>query len=261
MNILQFEDYLKIYTASFNQVDLLTLNHYIERFMYTVPFENISVQNKETISVNIDDLFNKIVHRHRGGFCYELNTIFQYYLKEKGFNVDRVSGTIHTPDDNWSRDGSHMSTIVHLDQPYIADVGFGDLPTKAIPISEQDNIQVIHDVNGHYRAILDEDSVIHLQKQLDDQSWRTSYLTNEICRPWDFFIEHLDYNVHHPDSIFVQKLIITMAKEYGRVSMSYDHLTITSKNHKQKESFKRDQYKTILEKYFGIDETIHTLES
>ncbi|WP_275431843.1 hypothetical protein [Mammaliicoccus sciuri] len=52
-----------------------------------------------------------------------------------------------------------------------------------------------------------------------------------------------------------------MAKEYGRVSMSYDHLTITSKNHKQKESFKRDQYKTILEKYFGIDETIHTLES
>ncbi len=30
--------------------------------MLTVPFENIDVQNSKPISINIDALFNKIVH-------------------------------------------------------------------------------------------------------------------------------------------------------------------------------------------------------
>ena len=42
--------------------------------MLTVPFENIDVQNGKPISVDIDALFNKIVHDKRGGFCYELNS-------------------------------------------------------------------------------------------------------------------------------------------------------------------------------------------
>ena len=74
MDIQKFEEYLKIDSKNYNQINLETLNHYITRFMYTVPFENISVQNQIPISVNIDDLYEKIVINHRGGFCYEMNT-------------------------------------------------------------------------------------------------------------------------------------------------------------------------------------------
>ncbi|MEB6202009.1 MULTISPECIES: arylamine N-acetyltransferase family protein [Mammaliicoccus] len=261
MDIQQFENYLKIDTNKFNKINLESLNHYIKRFMYTVPFENISVQNETPISVDIDDLFNKIVHQHRGGFCYEMNTLFQHYLTEKGFELDRISGTVHTPDDNWSRDGSHMTTLVHLDKAYIADVGFGDLPTEAIPVSSQDDVHIINDTNGNYCAILDDSGVIHLQKQIAQNHWRTSYKTNDIPREWDFFIDHLDFNEHNPNSIFVQKLIITIPKQYGRVSMSNEHLTITTQNDKQKEAVTHDNYKFLLKKYFGIDEKITILES
>ena len=51
--------------------------------MLTVPFENIDVQNGKPISVDIDALFNKIVHDKRGGFCYELNSFFKAYLLQK----------------------------------------------------------------------------------------------------------------------------------------------------------------------------------
>ena len=59
MDCLQFENYLNINTSQYQNLNVETLNHMIERYMLTVPFENISVQNQVPISVNIEDLFRK----------------------------------------------------------------------------------------------------------------------------------------------------------------------------------------------------------
>jgi N-hydroxyarylamine O-acetyltransferase len=42
----------------------------------TVPFENLSIHLGEPIVLDEDQLFEKIVVRRRGGFCYELNGLF-----------------------------------------------------------------------------------------------------------------------------------------------------------------------------------------
>ena len=52
-------------------------------FMLTVPFENIDVQNGKPISVDIDALFNKIVHDKRGGFVMELNTFSKHIYNKR----------------------------------------------------------------------------------------------------------------------------------------------------------------------------------
>ena len=54
-----------------------------------VPFENLDIQNK--IKIDLDNLFDKIVIRNRGGFCYELNGLFYKLLKQIGFAVRMVS--------------------------------------------------------------------------------------------------------------------------------------------------------------------------
>ncbi len=78
------------------------------------------------ISVDIDALFNKIVHDKRGGFCYELNTFFKAYLQQKGFNPELMSATIHTPSGGRSQNGSHASLVVSINNVfYVTDVGFG----------------------------------------------------------------------------------------------------------------------------------------
>ena len=91
MDIKAIEDYLNIESQRYPQPTLDALNYYMERFMLTVPFENISVQNKEKISVDLDYLFNKFIYQHRGGFCYEMNHFFGSYLEAKGFKVFRMS--------------------------------------------------------------------------------------------------------------------------------------------------------------------------
>lgn len=41
--------------------------------LLAVPFENLSIHLGEPISLDPDEIFDKIVVRCRGGFCYELN--------------------------------------------------------------------------------------------------------------------------------------------------------------------------------------------
>ena len=59
MNIAKLEDYLQIDSSRYNRPSIEALNYYATRFMLTIPFENIDVQNGKPISINIDALFNK----------------------------------------------------------------------------------------------------------------------------------------------------------------------------------------------------------
>ena len=42
--------------------------------MLSVPFENLSIHAGEAVVLDDEGLFEKIVVRRRGGFCYGLNT-------------------------------------------------------------------------------------------------------------------------------------------------------------------------------------------
>jgi len=55
--------------------------------LMTVPFENLSVRRGEAIVLEESRLFEKIVLRRRGGFCYELNGLFAALLRTLGFRV------------------------------------------------------------------------------------------------------------------------------------------------------------------------------
>ncbi len=81
----------------------MNIQHYLERIKYdgdvtvslevlskiqvlhlmSVPFENLDIQNK--IKINLDNLFDKIITRKRGGFCYELNGSFYTLAKTNWF--------------------------------------------------------------------------------------------------------------------------------------------------------------------------------
>src|SRR4029077_2209749 len=61
----------------------------------TVPFEYLSIHLAEPISLDESDLIDKIVRRHRGGFCYELNGAFALLLEALGAQVSRVAARVY----------------------------------------------------------------------------------------------------------------------------------------------------------------------
>lgn len=263
MNIAKLEDYLQIEPTRYDQPSIEALNYYATLFMLTVPFENIDVQNGKPISVDIDALFNKIVHDKRGGFCYELNTFFKAYLQQKGFNPELMSATIHTPGGGRSQNGSHASLVVSINNVfYVTDVGFGDLPLNAIPITLPDDTQPITDISGTFRAIFNsEDKDIFYVQKYENNHWHTKYEAEFKARQIEEFDQNIEYNQTHPDSVFVKHLLITMPQSFGRATMSENHLTLTKDGTPEKLAITKDNYKQFLTTYFGLNVTISRLEN
>ena len=68
--------------------DVETLNRLIRCHMENVPFENIDVYySKQAPSLEIPALWDKMITRRRGGYCFELNGMFGWLLRELGFKT------------------------------------------------------------------------------------------------------------------------------------------------------------------------------
>ena len=93
----------------------------------SVPFENLSIHLPEPISLDEDHLIGKIVHKRRGGFCYELNGAFGLLLEALGAQVARVGARVYG-EGRLGPPFDHLALVVRLPDgsgPWLADVGFG----------------------------------------------------------------------------------------------------------------------------------------
>lgn len=91
-----------------------------------VPFDNLDVSEKGlSPSLEIPDLFDKIVVRKRGGYCFELNALFAALLRELGFETHPcMARVLLRPNPHPLL--SHRANFVVLEgKRYLADVGFG----------------------------------------------------------------------------------------------------------------------------------------
>lgn len=100
------------------------------RHTTTFPFEALDVLLNKEIKMDILKHFEKLVLNKRGGFCYELNTLFACLLDRIGFDLDFRLGSVYQPGGFFSLTGyTHIVPIIHLNgKRFMVDVGFGDSP-------------------------------------------------------------------------------------------------------------------------------------
>uniref|UniRef100_UPI00358F244F arylamine N-acetyltransferase 2-like isoform X2 n=1 Tax=Myxine glutinosa TaxID=7769 RepID=UPI00358F244F len=121
----------------------------------SVPFENLSIHCGEEIVLDLPLVYDKVVRRHRGGFCYELNRLFAWLLEQMGFSVTLISaGVYHLATKRYGPTGHHMLTLVTLSsgRRVLADVGIGC--SFRLPLFLEDGI-IDAQVNGTFRLRLD----------------------------------------------------------------------------------------------------------
>ena len=216
--------------------------------LLSVPFENLSVFGKEEIILSKDWLFDKIVRRHRGGFCYELNTVFSFLLAYFGFNYTFHAATVYRRmTGTLSPRFSHLVIVVNIeDELWLTDVGFAD--AFWTPLRCTRGFREHHEQqSGTYRirkdgekfiyeekvkVIVDECGLEEMAKEQcitpGDPNWASRYKFDFIPRNTEDFRKMLIYHQADPEAPFTNDRVCTMAKPWGRVTLSGSKLVTTT---------------------------------
>ncbi|QGH36616.1 acetyltransferase [Gracilibacillus salitolerans] len=225
---------------------------YLEMLQYQqvtrVPFENLDVLRNIPLSLDDTNIYEKIVIRKRGGLCYELNGLFNSFLKQIGFDTHLIAGTIYRGD-QWGESDTHAAILVTIhDERYLIDVGFGgNSPRKPIPLTGQQ----ISDVDGFYRVRACpevEDSFV-LEKK-ERSKWLMLYRFNTKKWSLDNFTFACDQAQYSPQSPFNKGYFLMKVLESGRKTL-FDHsLTLVEGFNKTKENITPNRIDQVVQQFF-----------
>lgn len=239
---------------------LRTLRDVHTAHLLTVPFENLSIHYGQPIVLHEEALYEKVVRRRRGGFCYELNGLFARLLQSLGFQVTLLSAGVAGAGGDFSPDFDHLTLLVHhLDgADWLADVGFGDsfrLPLRVEADMEQT------DADGRVYRLLREETASEEQPKHDawimqrfsEGTWESQYRFTLQPHTLIDFTERCHYQQTSPESHFTQKRICTLAVPTGRITVSDLRLITTTHGTREEQIIgSEEEYRDVLARRFGI---------
>jgi N-hydroxyarylamine O-acetyltransferase len=231
-------------------LNVLQKNH-----LLSVPFENLDIHYRIPIELNLPRIFEKIVMRRRGGFCYELNGIFHELLSSIGFDVKMVSARVFDQKQQiFSPEFDHLAIVAKIDSTdYLADVGFGEFAFRPLKI-ELNTIQ--NDERGAFRIEKYDDLYYQVTKQTG-QTWIPEYMFTLQERELSEFKDMCHYNQTSLLSHFTQNKFCSLATKNGRITVTADKIKITEGNTiTELPVNSEEEFLNALEKYFQISPSI-----
>ena len=217
--------------------------------LLTVPFENLDIALGRTIVVDEAAIVRKIVEQRRGGFCYELNGAFAGLLRALQFRVTLLSARVSRSGGGEGPEFDHLALRVDLDQPWLADVGFGESflePLRLVPGTEQE------DPAGRFR-LQPVGQRLQLEKLGLDGKWKRQYSFAQQARNLEDFAAMCSYHQTSPESHFTQNRICTVATPDGRITLSGMKMIVTRNGEREEKMLSsEEERKQILQRYFGI---------
>lgn len=242
-----------------------TLRELHRAHLLAVPFENLDIHLGRPITLDQDALFDKIVTRRRGGFCYELNGLFAWLLRALGFDVTLLSAGVARAGGDFGPEFDHLTLLVEsqssvvggqLQQTtddgrrtkWLVDVGFGDSfrePLRLVAGVDQE-----HDGRS-YRLDRDGDYLTLMQR--DHAGWEPQY--RFMLQPHDHaeYADMCHYHQTSPASSFTRKRVCTLATPDGRITLSDLRLIITERGERTERLLDEQEYHAVLREQFGID--------
>lgn len=244
------------------QPSLEFLNRLVEAHQKRIPFEAIDVyQQKLPISLEVQKLYEKIVEKKRGGYCFEMNGLFISLLRTLGY-------------DAWScycrvirgraelRPVSHRGNIVCIEnQLYFCDVGFGGpMPSQAILLESgrhqkigQEEYWPVEEEHGWWGLMRMRKGS---QDDFDSQSGSGEQLELmfqiSMADPLDF----IPLNAHvseRPEAVFRLKFMANVRTDRGYKDISDMVFTIKEDGVVTRRELDNEQQREeVLKEHFGI---------
>lgn len=215
--------------AAPERADLESLAALLTAHTRAIPFENLTSVTGHPVELDRDAVFDKLLDRRRGGYCFEHATLSGAALSDLGFDTEPVLARVYLGDLSRAPMRSHNATVVHLDgRRYLYDPGFGGTSPIA-PLVLDGGPQPQRTPDGTYRIVdrqtagipehLGPDVRWMLQLYLRE-TWTNQYgITTGAVVPAD--VEALNWYIStSPESTFTTHLMATVVGPDSRVTVA-----------------------------------------
>jgi N-hydroxyarylamine O-acetyltransferase len=195
--------------------------------MQSVPFENLDVLLGRPLQLDTPSLFDKIVTRRRGGYCFELNSLYATLLRTLGFDPVPMMARV------WLRDPVDTPPRTHLvhrvrinDRDWLTDVGFGGMASHVpLPMPNAgETLDPTSDADGRLRIIADPVFGWRVQRE-QDNIWANQFSYEIAPAPRSDILIGNHWTETHPDSHFRHGIGVGLFNATGRTGLYNGILT------------------------------------
>lgn len=219
--------------------------------MRHVPFENLDVLLGRPLNLTPEALFEKIVKCKRGGYCFELNTLYASLLSEIGFEPVPMLARV------WLRNPAETPPRTHLvyrvnigEHGWISDVGFGGRAARR-PLKIQDGYE-IDDGDGRIRVSEDKEFGYRISR-FQDGVWVDQYTVETQPAHYADILSGNHWTENHPTSHFRLGIGVGLFTKDGRTSFYGGVLTHRGKETQTETIETLEGAFAVLRSEFGLD--------
>lgn len=217
-----------------------------------IPYENIDIMRSVRLDLSLDGLFDKIVTRKRGGYCFELNSLFNALLVSIGYTTVNcfaryLRGATEIP---MRRHRIIIASSDDMKGRAFADVGIGERAPKEALCLEENTLQTAYgeeyrfgkeDFYGwvlwdRHRGEWEKFISFTEEPQIEEDYWGTSYFCEAA-----------------PESYFKTEMMLSLKTATGRITVAGDKFRIFDGDNVTETAINNEnEFNAILKKYYDI---------
>lgn len=224
------------------KADKESLDRIIYSHLTHIPFENIdSWALGACPELGIKKLYDKIVVRRRGGWCFELNSLLNAFLRELGFETYMAAANVMMGREEMYPPAHCVIVCVIEGQKYLCDVGYGGTaPFGAISFSGESRFGFHLEKEGLYIKLINEFS------QREETRFKDVPVMPVELIPMNYYISQIS------TSPFRNELRMNLRLPDGSAGIVEHEFKFRRGKERIEKYIEMQDLPEILEKYFGI---------
>ena len=232
--------------------DLDSVAQLMRAQLLTVPFENLDIQAGKLISLTPQVLIDKIIQQRRGGYCFEVNSLFALVLDALAVPYFFIAAT-PLGHHGSRKPKTHMALVVEFQgRQWLCDCGYGAYGLCAPLALDSAETQTMQD-GDLFRLHRNEPEELILQTWVHDV-WESQYSFDLVPQKLSDFADANKYNATHHDSLFVRRLLVVLFTQSGRKILFGNILRLIEEGYEEKIHLTHDNRAALLLTHFGLVE-------
>jgi len=216
-----------------------------EKHLATFSFNNIAVLLRDEISLDMENIIEKIVVKGLGGYCFEHNALMYEVLNSLGFDTRLLIGRVINKQNIETPRTHRVTLLLFKGKEYLVDVGFGSYCLR-------EPIEVANISSCKTHRLIKEGKKYKLQLSVKNDFITLYEFDLDIYTQADCIMGNF-YSSNYKDAVFMNNFVISLIKEDITLSLKNNTYHRIKKDATEEQSIEctEDLHK-IINNDFGI---------